>query len=222
MRNLHAFNLIFFLYLKLKLTKYYKRVKQESSTQFIPLRANDERSSSESTSTFKIFLGLTMPNIQSKLSCRCPIKTCYQDQDRNCHLASPKCPSISIFFIFLSLLISSSHICQGNSLHLQNSKYLGLCVFQTSHFWILCKLGSGWEVWAWIWSDLNHFLLNHEGIWKEPSVSRSYLYGLLIECWLDLCSHCQFLILELSPKTYTNESFWLNCSRCPCTMPNME
>ena len=40
-----------------------------------------------------------MPNIQSKLIYRCPIKISYQDQDKKCHLASPKCPYILSFFV---------------------------------------------------------------------------------------------------------------------------
>ena len=45
-----------------------------------------------------------MPNIQSKLIYRCPVKIYYQDQDKKCLLASPKCPSISSFFAHIKLL----------------------------------------------------------------------------------------------------------------------
>ena len=34
---------------------------------------------------------------------RCPIKICYQDQDKKCHLVFPKCPYISLFFAYIEL-----------------------------------------------------------------------------------------------------------------------
>ena len=83
-----------------------------------------------------------MPNIQSKLIYRCPIKICYQDQDKKCHLASPKCPFILSFFLLISSsLISSSHIYQRNSLCLKIETSRPVCIWKKLEVFIKNILG---------------------------------------------------------------------------------
>ena len=67
-----------------------------------------------------------MQNIQSKFIYRCPFKICYQDQDKKCHLVSPKCPSISsCFSLILSSHIMIFHLYWENSLNLKKIKISG-------------------------------------------------------------------------------------------------